>query len=177
MDGRNPAPPQRPWNDDSPVNTNKPWLQPWFKSGAGFCPSTVAIQDDHAGCSSAAPKKSKLLGGALPTSHTKSTPKLGKLKNTVRTLRQTWFSCSESAPEAEALPAKDVFSLHWRKRGWLSCSKRKSPELDSFRNLPVSAHHAPRTRQELFFDLNLCFSTGPGAPEVPLLPAMLPPKK
>ena len=26
VDGRNPAPPQRPWKDDSPVNTNKEWL-------------------------------------------------------------------------------------------------------------------------------------------------------
>ena len=23
--GRNPAPPKKPWNDDSPVNANKPW--------------------------------------------------------------------------------------------------------------------------------------------------------
>ena len=26
---------------DSPVNTNKPWFQPWFQSGAGFRLSTV----------------------------------------------------------------------------------------------------------------------------------------
>ena len=26
MDGRNPAPPKRPWRDDSPVNTNKQWF-------------------------------------------------------------------------------------------------------------------------------------------------------
>ena len=26
VDGRNPAPPEKPWNDDSPVNTNKQWL-------------------------------------------------------------------------------------------------------------------------------------------------------
>ena len=26
VDGRNPAPPQRAWKDDSPVNTNKEWL-------------------------------------------------------------------------------------------------------------------------------------------------------
>ena len=26
MDGRNPAPPKKPWNDDSPLNTNKQWL-------------------------------------------------------------------------------------------------------------------------------------------------------
>ena len=32
-----------PWNhDNSPVNTNKQWFQPWFQSGAGLCPSTVA---------------------------------------------------------------------------------------------------------------------------------------
>ena len=24
--GRNPAPPQKPWNDDPPVNANKPWF-------------------------------------------------------------------------------------------------------------------------------------------------------
>ena len=26
VDGRNPAPPQRPWKDDCPVNTNKQWF-------------------------------------------------------------------------------------------------------------------------------------------------------
>ena len=26
VDGRNPAPPKTPWNDDSLVNTNKQWL-------------------------------------------------------------------------------------------------------------------------------------------------------
>ena len=26
VDGRNPAPPKKPWNDDSPVNTNQPWF-------------------------------------------------------------------------------------------------------------------------------------------------------
>ena len=26
MDGRNPAPPQTPWKDDSLVNSNKQWL-------------------------------------------------------------------------------------------------------------------------------------------------------
>ena len=26
VDGRNPTPPKKPWNDDSPVNTNKQWL-------------------------------------------------------------------------------------------------------------------------------------------------------
>ena len=31
VDGRNPAPPKKPWNDDSHVNTNKPWFQPWFQ--------------------------------------------------------------------------------------------------------------------------------------------------
>ena len=35
--------PKKPWNDDSPVNTDKQWLQPWFQSGAGFRPSTVTI--------------------------------------------------------------------------------------------------------------------------------------
>ena len=29
-DGRNPAPPKKPWNVDSPVNTNKQWCQPWL---------------------------------------------------------------------------------------------------------------------------------------------------
>ena len=28
-------------SDDSPVNTNTQWFQPWFPSGAGFRPSTV----------------------------------------------------------------------------------------------------------------------------------------
>ena len=35
------APPKKPWNDESPVNTNKQWIQPWFASGAGFRPSTA----------------------------------------------------------------------------------------------------------------------------------------
>ena len=26
MEGRNPAPPKKPWNDDSPVNTNNQWF-------------------------------------------------------------------------------------------------------------------------------------------------------
>ena len=26
MDGRNPAPPKKPWNDDSPVNANEQWF-------------------------------------------------------------------------------------------------------------------------------------------------------
>ena len=26
VDGRNPAPPKKPWNDDSPVNTNTQWF-------------------------------------------------------------------------------------------------------------------------------------------------------
>ena len=30
------APPKKPWNDESPVNTNKQW----FPNGAGFRPST-----------------------------------------------------------------------------------------------------------------------------------------
>ena len=30
VDGRNPAPPKKPRNDDSLVNTNNPWFQPWF---------------------------------------------------------------------------------------------------------------------------------------------------
>ena len=30
VDGQNPAPPEKPWNDDSPGNTNKYWFQPWF---------------------------------------------------------------------------------------------------------------------------------------------------
>ena len=41
VDGRNPAPPNKPWHDDSPVNTNQQRFQPWFPRGAGFCPSTV----------------------------------------------------------------------------------------------------------------------------------------
>ena len=37
----NPTPPKKPWNDDSPVNTNENGF-PWFPSGAnGFPPSTV----------------------------------------------------------------------------------------------------------------------------------------
>ena len=36
VDGRNPAPPKKPWNDGSPVNPNKPWFQPWFESGANY---------------------------------------------------------------------------------------------------------------------------------------------
>ena len=40
--GQNPAPPKRPWQNDSPVlPTNNGF--PWVQSGAGFCPSTVVI--------------------------------------------------------------------------------------------------------------------------------------
>ena len=28
------APPKEPWNDGSPANSTKQWLQPWFPSGA-----------------------------------------------------------------------------------------------------------------------------------------------
>ena len=38
VDGRNFAPPNKPWNDDSPVNTNKKSF-PMVRNG--FCPSTV----------------------------------------------------------------------------------------------------------------------------------------
>ena len=43
MDGRNPAPPKKPWHDDSPVNTNKQRF-PMVSSGAGICPPTVGLQ-------------------------------------------------------------------------------------------------------------------------------------
>ena len=36
VDGRNPAPPKKPWKDDSPVNTNKQWFQPRIPSGANW---------------------------------------------------------------------------------------------------------------------------------------------
>ena len=42
VDGRNPAPPRKPWNDD----TNKPLGFPWIRSGAGFRPSTVFLVVD-----------------------------------------------------------------------------------------------------------------------------------
>ena len=35
MDGRNPAPLKKPWNDDSPVNIDKQ-LFSWVQSGAGL---------------------------------------------------------------------------------------------------------------------------------------------
>ena len=42
MHGGTPAQPKKPWSDDSPVNTNKQWFQPWIQSGAnGFRPSRV----------------------------------------------------------------------------------------------------------------------------------------
>ena len=43
VDGRNPAPPIKARNDDSPVHANKQWFQPCFADGAisGFRPSTV----------------------------------------------------------------------------------------------------------------------------------------
>ena len=31
LDGRNPAPPQKPWNDDSLISTNKQWFYHGFK--------------------------------------------------------------------------------------------------------------------------------------------------
>ena len=36
MDGQNPAPPKKPWKDDSPVNNNKLWL-PMVSSTVGVC--------------------------------------------------------------------------------------------------------------------------------------------
>ena len=35
LDGRNPAPLKKP-NDDSSVNTNNQWSQPWFQNGAVY---------------------------------------------------------------------------------------------------------------------------------------------
>ena len=43
VDGRNPAPPQRPWKVDSPVNTNEQWFQPWLPSGAKWILSIHGI--------------------------------------------------------------------------------------------------------------------------------------
>ena len=45
VDGRNPAPPKKPWNDDSPANTNKPYGFPFSVRGAKRMsqPSTVGI--------------------------------------------------------------------------------------------------------------------------------------
>ena len=41
MDGRNPAPPRRPWNDRSPCKYLPKNGVSWFQSGAEFRPSTV----------------------------------------------------------------------------------------------------------------------------------------
>ena len=46
VDGRNPAPPKKPWNDESPVNTNQQWFRMFF-SGAGFRPSTVCFEEEE----------------------------------------------------------------------------------------------------------------------------------
>ena len=43
VDGRNPAPSKTPRNDDPSVNTNAQWFQPWFPSGAEFCPPTGGV--------------------------------------------------------------------------------------------------------------------------------------
>ena len=40
VDGRNPAPPKKPWNHDSLVNANRRSGLSWFPS-SGFRPSTV----------------------------------------------------------------------------------------------------------------------------------------
>ena len=42
VDGQTPAPPKKPWNDDSPVNTNNCGF-PGFQSGAGFRLPTVGL--------------------------------------------------------------------------------------------------------------------------------------
>ena len=43
VDGRNPAPPRKPWNHVFSVNSN----EPWFQTGAGFRPSTVPLVLNH----------------------------------------------------------------------------------------------------------------------------------
>ena len=45
VDARNPTPPKKPRNDDSLVNTHKPWFPPWFPSRAKWIskPSTVSL--------------------------------------------------------------------------------------------------------------------------------------
>ena len=41
VDGRNPAPSEKPWIDDSPVNTKQKKVPRGFSGGAGFRPCTV----------------------------------------------------------------------------------------------------------------------------------------
>ena len=46
--GQNPAPPKTPSNDDFPVDTKKPWFQPWFPSGAKWISSIHSMPRSHA---------------------------------------------------------------------------------------------------------------------------------
>ena len=41
VDGDNPAPPKKPWNDASPVNTKKTMVCPFQVVQNGLCPSTL----------------------------------------------------------------------------------------------------------------------------------------
>ena len=43
VDGRNPAPPKKPWKDDSPVHGSNQWL-PMVPSGVIFRPSSMALE-------------------------------------------------------------------------------------------------------------------------------------
>ena len=38
VDGPNPAPPKKPWQDHSPVNASQKWFQPWFPAPAALPP-------------------------------------------------------------------------------------------------------------------------------------------
>ena len=50
MNGRNPAPPKKPWNDDSPVNTNKQWFRMVSKWCRNFVhPQYVICPQKHPG--------------------------------------------------------------------------------------------------------------------------------
>ena len=47
VDRRNPAPPKKPWNDDSPVNTNKQWFSHDFKVVQDFVHPQYVKSDLH----------------------------------------------------------------------------------------------------------------------------------
>ena len=129
MDNIHFAPPKKPWKDDSPVNTNNLWFQPWFQSGAGFRPSTV-LSPGSLGLSVSAIKSKlaseKLLPGSTvaiaflhalyPTNQATVTEKAATWLSRCLTARRKMFKLRLLAGQSECsqkttchlLPAKEM---------------------------------------------------------------------
>ena len=128
VDGRNPAPPQRPWKDDLPVNTNKQW----FPSGAKWISSIHSMGPE---CPPPPLEASLDAGERVVCARLRVTRNLSKL-------RMPPACCADERRAVEARLAGGPGGCHplWRRfRGkrpigvlfWLVCLRNKEgPGLD-----------------------------------------------